>query len=230
MDQIEIKEIKVINATHFSLFILVYLLGGLALTAFIAKLSGHEFILWIGGVIFALCPILFKKQYRSYFTKLISIRISKKSIVVEHCNKATGEVEQETEYKYDEIESYQMIKSGYDYSSFIKLYFKDGSKIGYTFLEQRNSDNSGIIYKISEYIREYNASSADNNNILLKPNLLASPSGGYIMALIGVGWLALLIFIIIFKHKAIPIAVISGLFFQLWTQRKRDIERYMEEK
>ena len=69
--------------------------------------------------------------------------------------------------KYSEISSWKVIESAKDESSYIKLYYKDGTKTAFRFLDQE-SKNTNVIPLILKFIKSYNEAKNDAVKIYLR--------------------------------------------------------------
>lgn len=217
---------SVINIKHFFVSMLLVVSIGTALTILIAMRFHSEIVIPIGILIFWLGPALFfQNQLRKPFTKKATLNFRNDCISVGIFNKKNGELEQSNKIRFDEIKSFKAMNSTKDDSSFLKINFKNGSKLSYTFLQQsKENTKSSITSLVAEYIHLYNIQN-ENKTIILAPSFFASKVGTYCIAGLTIILIAAVLLQTIYKPKTIPFTLFAGaiLYLQIITQRKRDI-------
>lgn len=226
MEPLQIVDTHVIDAKKSLIFIIVYVFGGTLLTI-ISAVKFHSLLLsLILLFIFWLCPFLFKKQFRKFFTRKATVKFSSDYFSVEIFNRKTEELEHTDNNRFGEIESFKAINSTKDDSSFLKINFKNGNKAAYTFLGQGKRDSkTDITNLVVNYIHSYNSAQSESKKITLAPNLFASKAGTFYIAGLTVLLIIALSLQLIYKPKTIPFTLFAGIFLyiQIIAQRKRDV-------
>lgn len=231
MNEAEILEVKIINVKKYMILVFFYVIGG-SLGLFLLALHLRiPSLMLIGLFAFIILPVVFLKTFRKAFVRNSVISFHDASFSIQLFNRKTEGKEEEHEYHYLDIKSYMTTEQVRDHSSSLKLYLKNGSKVEYTFVEQRYNNESDVIYKFAKQVKIYNAHNSGQSEIKYHPNLFATTIGGYLIAILGVCWIGLILFFVIYKHKALAPTTIGGilLFVQILFQRKRDLDKIAEE-
>jgi hypothetical protein len=154
MEEVQTIYTSIIKAKRFFIFMLIGISAGTFLTIIVAMRLNSVIIIPIGIFIFWICPtLLFQKNLRKFFTKKATIKFSKEYFSVEIFNRKTEESEYIANNNFSEIISFRAINSTKDDSSFLKINFKNGNKIAYTFLEQHKI---GSTTDVTELLINYN--------------------------------------------------------------------------
>lgn len=223
-------ETTVLNAKAYRIFYFTYLFGGMALSAFLTWYLHQITILWGGVILFCVCPILLKKQFRFRFTQSAIILFGKDKMIIELYDIKNDILEEHIEHNYDEIKSYRILEENNE--SYLRLYFKTGDKKSYNFEEHKSENKGSIVYAFAKQVRWYNEHNQEGNKIALKPSFYTTKVAWYILIVLGIGYAVLFMYLINHLPKAIPFSVIGGiiLFLSILVQRRRDIKQYQEEK
>ncbi|WP_158798768.1 hypothetical protein [Pedobacter sp. L105] len=201
MKEIETLDVKIINVKKYMILVLFYVIGGIYGSIFLALHLRIEVIMFIGFFVFGVLPFIFLKKFRKPFVKKSVITLSKTSILIQIFDNATGDVKEENEYLYQDIKSYFTTEAFRDHSSFLKIYFKDGSNRQYSFVEQKINDESDIIYRVKDHVKIYNEDNPVNGRIELQPTFFSTKVGRHMLGIIGLLWLATTIILIIYSRK-----------------------------
>jgi len=226
MEQLQTLETYIINSKRSVTFISIYVFGGTLLTI-ISTIKFHSLPLsLISLFIFWICPFIFQKQFRSLFTRKATVQFCEKLFSIEIFDRKTGELVSRDENRFEEIKSFKALNSSKDDSSYLKINFKNGSKVAYTFLGQGKTGGETDITKLMvNYVHSYNDSQIEDEKITLIPNLFASRAGSYYLAVLTILLITAILFQATYKPKTIPYTLFAGIviYLQILAQRKRDL-------
>lgn len=213
------------NITSLTLIIISILLGGTALGLWVMFYL-HSLIvsIIIIGVSFFF-PAIFMKRIRRNSIEEVTIEFHTDYFSLAFFDRNSYEFRRKDEIKYSEISSLKVIESSKDDSSFIKLYYKTGTKTVYRFLDQI-SKNTNVIPLILKYMKSYNEEKNAAEKIYLRKTLFASKFGYYCIVTLTIMLISAIILEIIYKPKAIPVSLMTStsLYLYILSQRKKDLE------
>ena len=216
---------SIIKARSFFLFMLVIVLLGTGITLILTWVSRifipiGLFIFWIGPL------LLFQKKLRGPFLKKITLNFFASKIEFEIYNFVNNDLEKKFESLFDQIDSFKIINSQKDDSSFLKISFKDKTNIAYTFVGQSNEGKSTDITELfMQYIHQYNRDHSEQEKITLMPSFFGTRAGSVIIFILVSVFICLIIYQIIYIPKSIPLTIFGSIFLLLNIifQRKRDL-------
>lgn len=180
-------------------------------------------------LILSIAPLFFINVLIKKFTSKVVFDFREKIFSISIIN-SSGKDEKCKEYYLDEILSFSIQHPNWRFSS-IKLKFKNGKSVEYSFLQQKLANGQvtiEILKRFYSLIKNYNRSEYTINKILFKPSFFASQKG-----LFCIGGLCILFFIavglhILYQVKSLPFTLFFGfsLIMQLILKRKSDINIY----
>lgn len=163
MSEIGGQYAKIVEARKYSVLLLSYFLGGIFLSAFAAWQLHHLAILWIGFIIFGICPIIFKKYYKRPFIKKVSVECTNSYFDINVFDSKKDEVMSVHKYFYNDIKSYRTFESTTESSSQLKIWLREGGSVNYIFVEEKYDEGDSILNIIMKEIKAY---SLDKENHL----------------------------------------------------------------
>jgi hypothetical protein len=231
MKQTQIEAI-LINNKKYSIFLVVFFLGGVGLALGLSIALSSFVIGSIGIFAVFISPVIFGKFLKAAFIKNAMLRFDNDHFSVDQINRKTGIVDIHDDFKYEEIASFKAADSAKDDSAFVKLFLNDGRTAYYTFLEQGKADDKDVAKVLSDFILAYNETRQQGEKITPVPMLLASKKAKYYIIGLTVLLMAVIIIQLIYHPKSIPISLFSGaiLYLLLLAQRKRDLEQFNKMK
>lgn len=218
---------SIVNAKRFFISMLLVVGIGTCLTIILAIKLHSIIVIPVGIFIFWICPtVLFQKKFRKFFTRKATVKFDPDYFSVEIFNRKTEELETTDNNDFSEIKSFKIINSAKDDSSFLKINFKNGNNVAYTFLGQgKVGSRTDITELVVNYIHSYNNAQNGKGKIILAPNLFTSKAGTFYIAAITILLIIALSLQLIYKPKTIPYTLLAGIFLyiQIIAQRKRDV-------
>jgi hypothetical protein len=216
---------KVVNTKRFLLILSLIITFGSTLTILVDTKYQNIIIALVGVFIFWLGPtVIFAKQFRNLFIRPITVKFEASSFSIKIFNKDL-KLTREENIKYKNIRFFKAINSAKDDITFLKIKFKDGKRVAYSFSED-NEEDSTVSSLIIKHIQEYNKTQNANDRVKYAPPFFASKSGFYyIVGLIIIFGVAIILQIL-FAPVSLPFTFFASiiLFLQIMAQRKRDLK------
>ncbi len=211
------------NIKGLVLIIVSIILGGTSLALWVLLSFHYLFTSLIIIFISFFFPVIFMKRIRSNSVEDVTIRFCADYLSLKYFDRNLFDFKTD-DIKYSQINSLMVIESAKDDSSFIKLYFKDGTKSVYRFLDQQDKDTN-VVPAILKFIKSYNETKNNVENIYLRKTLLASKFGYYCIVALTVMLIAAIILEIIYKPNAVPVSLGTSLFLYvtILSQRQNDL-------
>lgn len=216
------------NPKKFILFVIVFLVGGLGLTFYLYFLTRSVFILVSGLVFFYGFPAVFPKKFRRWFTQTAVVSFTADYFMVEFRSLSTYEVLRTDTNQFNQIRQFVASGPGKNDFSILTLFFKDGTKIKYTFSGQQgnalNEKNiNGVIKKAFEM---YNVSKPPQEKITIATSFITGKASLYVIIGVIVLMVVALVYVFIKSPGAVPVLVIFFFFtsYVLMLERNKAIE------
>jgi hypothetical protein len=206
----------------------VFMLIGLSLTIYLSSKSksGVSVVTIMTGILFFfILPLIFISQRIKLFTKTAIIELNNELVKFEILNGKMLTIEEQHEYRYRDIKSYQMGES--EKSSYLKLVLNNGKEVKYSFFEQTDNQEN-VLKNIQTFFASYNEGKSINEKITILPNFYATAAGRYIIIGLAVLIAIAVLLQVVYKPSTIPYSLLTGLilYFRIKAQQKRDIELY----
>ena len=213
--------------TKFAVFVIFYLLVSIALIAYLFYLTKSSIILWGGMFIFMFYPFLFPKSFRKRFSQDVSVSFSDNLFSVEFKDLYVEDILRKDINRFSEIKYFRTWDSRKNDFSTLKLIFKDGRKVNYTFSGQENDDSceTDINLLFKNAVQTYNASAKQEDKIKIIPSFFSAKEA----LSLGVAFTFAMTFVIIYYGIKKPRVFIASfgfivLFFQMVALRKKAIK------
>lgn len=181
-------------------------------------------------LIIAIAPIFLMKAVMNRFIRRVAVDLKKESFSISVYRTGKGS-EKYSEHYLNDINSYTIQFPNKRFSS-IKLNFKNGNSVEYSFLQQKQDDTQTstdeILKNFHLMIENYNQGTSVANKIILKPSFFASTGG--LACIIGLCSLFIIAVCLHISYQTKPLLI--TLFFglaiiiQLILKRKSDIDTY----
>ena len=227
MEALKIVETTVVkNVKKFNLFVVIFMFGGVSLTIFAAVKLHYTFVIFLGVFIFVVSPFLFQKRFRKAFSENATVSFFSDYFSIDFKEINTDAIVKTDINRFDQIKFFKIYDSTENDFSSLKLIFSDNTKISYTFSNQRNDGSStDINVLVRNYIKAYNSGKTSEAKIKIIPNLFATTSGLYFIAILIAMMITTLVFEIIYKPKTIPfsLTVFALIYLGFIAMRKIDI-------
>ena len=218
----------VISSAKFTWFFIIFLVGGLLLTMFLALLLHSTFIIIAGTVFIFGGPWVFEKRMRKPFCKNAEVEFFEDYFSVAISDIDSGDIEYTDINKYNEIDSFITAFNTKNDMYSLRLYFKGDSNIKYTFCGTRYSNvsyagqgvylpKSRVLHTdISEifflYAKEYNNANPDNT-ITIHPAYFATNESRGTVITVSIFIVAAITIVSFLKPQILPACLIPVLFF-----------------
>lgn len=223
------KTIKtsIIESKKYVLFIIIWLLGGIALFSCLTYLLSSFLIFIIGIVIFFIGILLFEKKIQERFSYNILFNLSETYFEI-LLNSKSHEIDfKNIKIYFEEVYAFRITNSSKDKSVILKVILKNRKQFKWTFMENRKA-NGGIriMDEIINCIKNYNTNH-NENKIGLISNFFATRNGLIYIIIIGVMTACIIGIEIIYNPKSLLFTGIFVFVFYLiiLQQRKSDIEQ-----
>lgn len=224
--EIETYLLKTNKLFLFAFCLILFMLTGLIFTIFLMRSSGEFSIttLLIGILLFFIFPLIFVNKKITLFSKKAIIKLTSNLLKIDIINKNTYDLEEQQEYFFCDIKSFQIGESDGNNSSYIKLVLDNGKKIKYSFFEQTdNAEN--ILKNVQLFFAAYNKGKSVNQKINISPTFYTTKDGKY--SIIGLTLLLgiVLLLQVVYKPQTIPISIVTSLvmYSRIKSQQKSDI-------
>ena len=223
----EIEAVK-LKVAASALFMLFFILLGILLTVLLLSVSFNQIYLFLGVFISAFFPaFIFKKQLRKNFMNKVVIKCSSGCISIDIYNRKTEELDRTEVIAFNQVKSFRIWISQKDNSCFLKVNFKNGSKISYTFLNDTKKVNNIMVEDaLFKTFKNYNDSQNEDSHIYLIPNFFATKVGSFCIAVLTILIILTFIFEAIYKPKAIIFTMLGSgsLYLVIIAQRRQDLK------
>lgn len=228
--EIETYLLKTEKLFLFAFGLFLFVLTGLGFTILLSNGSKEGFSLItivIGVILFFIFPFVFVNKKITLFTKKAMIKLTDDFLKIDILNRKTYNLEEQHEYHYCNIKSFQMAESAYNNSSYIKLILSDGAKVKYSFFEQTDNEEN-VLKNIRIFFASYNEGKSINEKITIQPSFYATKAGRYSIVGLSVLMGITILLQVIYKPQTIPFSLLFGilLYSRIKTQQKGDIELY----
>ncbi len=224
---LETVETIILNKPRkYSLFILLYIVLGFSIIAYLFFETNNIAILFCGFLAISFSPLIFQKQFRRGFSQKATVKFFNDSISLVLKDISTDRFITEDTHRFDEIKAIKAVKGFRNDFTNLKLLLKNHSQKIYTFSNQYSSDKTpNIHFLIRKYVREYNLSKAMEDKIIFISNFYATKKSLFVIIPLIIGALGVLIYLIIKAPITIPALIIPFflIYVEISTQRKIDI-------
>ncbi len=206
--------------------LMLFMLTGLIFTILLIRNSGEFSLttLLIGILLFFISPLVFINKKITLFSKKANIKLTNTLLKIDILNKSTYDLEEQHEYFFCNIKSFQIGESEANNSSYIKLVLDKGEKVKYSFFDQTNNEEN-VLKNVQLFFADYNKGKNVDQKINILPTFYTTKEGKY--SIIGLTILLgiVLILQIIFKPQTIPLSFITSLvmYLKIKSQQKSDI-------
>lgn len=229
MGNLEVVETDVIsNPNRFTLFVIVFLITGTALTMYLFFWTGSFYILCFGIFFFFGFPFIFQRLFRKGFSKNVLVSFTKEYFSVEFKDAETDRVFKTDINRFDQIKLFKTYDSSKNDFSNLKLIFKNGTKLSYTFSGQKNDDicETDINWLLRSVVETYNASRKMEEKIRIIPSFFSTKAALYLGLLLTLAMATVTIYFGIQKPKALVVSIgFTGIFFQNGCHEKKSNKR-----
>lgn len=217
------------NRTKFIVFVVFFITGGTALTGYLFYLSKSIFLLSMGIFIFYLFPVIFQKVFRKPFSQNILVTFSENGFITEF-SKPDKNNQMKTEIvRLENVKQFKAsVENNNDFST-LKIIFKDGSKLNYTFSGQKNDNISetDINFTFKKIVESYNSTKEPGNRIKIIPSFYATKTALYLGTIIT---LAMAVFTIYFGIKKPSTLIVSIGYVGIYLQMSSLIKTAIKDK
>ncbi len=202
----------VINGKKYNAFIFIYLFVGMIALIFLAFALRNYLLIFVSVAIFFGVPTIFEKRIRKPFSKKAQCVFFNDRFVITLYNINNVDTETENMYKYNEIGSFNTSSAPRNDLTSLKIYLKDGSKIGYTFYGQIRNGKKDINGLFFDYIKAYNNTHPENK-VTIHPAYFATKASRGTVITATVLFVIAIAAVCILKPQIIPLALIPVLVF-----------------
>ena len=206
--------------------LMLFMLTGLIFTILLIRSYGEFSLttLLIGILLFFISPLVFVNKKITLFSKKVIIKLTSNLLKIAILNKSTNDLEEQYEYLFCDIKSFQIGKSGTNNSSYIKLVLDNGEKVKYSFFEQSDNEEN-VLKNVQLFFAAHNKGKNVDQKINILPTFYTTKEGKYsiigLTVLLGI----VLLLQIIYKPQTIPLSFVTSLvmYSRIKAQQKSDI-------
>ncbi len=215
------------NRKKFTIFVVIFIVGGTALTGYLVHETHSYLILYFGIFAFFLCPFIFQKTFRKNFSQSVSVSFSDNLFSVEFKDSFTDNIVRKDTNRFSEIKYFKTWDSSKNDFSTLKLIFKDGTKVNYTFSGQKNNDicETDINWLFKNAVETYNTSRKMGEKIKIIPSFFSTKIALYLGLILTLAMVTITIYYGIQNPKILFVSIgFIGIFFQMVAMRKKAIK------
>lgn len=211
METTKIVETTIINKpSKFILFVILFFVGGIALTMFLFFKTNSIVILFCGMLFFVGYPTLFEKRFRRRFTQIAAVSFTEEYFAIEFRDTATYAVSRTDINRFDQIQQFSTTKQAKSDFSKLTLFYKDGSKISYSFSGQYgySLNEKNINGMVKQAIADYNLAKSQEEKIMIATRFITTKAGLYSIIGFILIMVAFLIYVFFLNPGAVPVLAI----------------------
>ena len=183
-------------------------------------------------VILCIIPFIFQKKIKQLFTKQVNIKFEPDGFTIVTFSINNKERKRERVYQWDKIKGYKFYFTP-NKLTVLDIYFKDGLMKEFPFKENKTLDesiNNESVYRLFlNHIKSYNKDKESKEKIALRPPLLTTQTGTWLLIIVGVLAAVAIMLTLIKGAKNLPFLLI-GIFIYLPLLAKRSQDKKFYEK
>ncbi len=218
---------KIIYAKTLAIYIFIYILGGVSLSAYVGGHMKSVFIVVLGFLVFVIAPAVFRKRFQEVFERNASFFFEKEFLRIEISKNNSNIIEYSNNINYKSIVSC-LISSSSPKSSTIKVALIDSSSFQYSFLSEEKVFSSDKQNDVNTALQLFNELRQINKEIYLEKPFFVSEYGKFFIYILCILVFLALIISAIYKPILIPLSILPLLLItlQIFMRRSRDILTY----
>jgi hypothetical protein len=215
------------NYKKFIIFVFIFIFGGVTLTGYLFQTTHSLAFLFIGIFAFLVFPFIFKKTFRKRFSQSVSVSFLDNLFSIEFKDSITDDFVRNEIHTFSDIKYFRTWDSSKNDFSTLKLIFKDGSKINYTFSGQKNDGicETDINWLFRNVVETYNTSRKKEEKIKIIPSFFSTKTALYLGLILTFAMTVVTIYFGIQKPKTLIVSIgFIGIFFQMVAMREKAIK------
>lgn len=223
---------EVYNSTKLILYFFSISIVIISLLIFIGRLMNSP-VIAVGGVIIVfILPFVFEKRLKQLFTKKVILKFDDFSFTVTFYRLDSVEILKEKNFKWGNIKSYEFYFTPTKNTN-LTIHFRKGVAKFWGFKDNRSSDEAfqdkeSLFNVFSFYIKQFNVGKNLEQEITLRPGLLATIKGTNILYAVIAIMVSGFTFHLIMQPKTSFVTFFIGFFLtlQLFMKGKQEKELY----